>query len=836
MLPKNVRCLLIVCLLCLLRIETSAKCDDWANLQKFEDVFVRDVQLDRFGNLYAVGSFFNPDFTIGSISIPYLGGHTIFVLKFDNNLSLIWGKSFGTGENCEATHLEIDHEDNVIVTGYYFGGPLNLDCIQLANSGRFDTFVAKLFPDGTVQWAKHSTGVNDEEPTGLVITKRNDVIVVGHFVEGSGSFEGVPVQSFGGFDSFIVKLNSTGNVEWASGVGGSGGNLPDYIFDVDVDLDDNVVITGMFESEKLFIGQHSINRKTISENYFVAKLNSLGQSLWAKTTGLNVNASGWSVKVGTDNSIYVLGRFYAGTITVDGFSLTSSGDADVMLIKYSGEGHVLAAINFGGNEFDSGTSLDVDPFGNLIAIGYYYSPSFHVGPFTETKFDSSSDAFVVRFDTDLVALCFSRISGSGEAHVWTADIDLAGNIWLVVDNALGVGELIFDSQYAAGSLADTMIISLGDRDNFDVGSPTFVFDLELGEGQDLCSGDDVILDAGQWCNALITWQDGSHDRFYHAFDPGEYWVEVIINGVTARDTVTFLAPFPQTIDLGKDTTLCVGQSLFLDAGDHCSTTYEWQNGSTSSTFSVTQPGTYSVIISDGINVISDAVNVSYYPVPEVNLGGDKLICDGDLIAFDVTQSFPSKYLWSDGSAFSTFTVSEEGVFWVKIETTCLIEYDTITITKPGPLAVDLGKDLTVCAGNNVVIGGEVPNAVSYLWQDGTVEPALNVTYSGSFTVVISNGCDQVLDSVQVTVVDQNNLMLPNVITPNEDDANDSFVVPELLIGSQLQIYNRWGEDIYYSANYQNTWTGEGHSPGVYYYTLRGICPIPLKGTIHLLKN
>ncbi|HEX6891231.1 MAG TPA: gliding motility-associated C-terminal domain-containing protein [Chryseolinea sp.] len=836
MLPKDVRCLLIVCLLCLLRIETSAKCDDWANLQMFEDVFVRDVQLDRFGNLYAVGSFFNPDFTIGSISIPYLGGHTIFVLKFDKNLSLVWGKSFGTGGNCGATQVEVDHDDNILVAGHYSGGPLNLDCIQIANSGGFDTFVAKLFPDGTVQWATHSTGTNDEQPTGLVITKSNSVIVVGHFVEGSGSFEGVTVQSFGGLDSFIVKLSTTGKVEWASSIGGSGGNLPDYILDVDIDLDDNVLITGMFESEKLFIGQQTIDRKTISENYFVAKLNSLGQSLWAKTTGLNVDASGWSVKVGTDNNIYVLGRFYAGTIAVDGFSLTSSGDADAMLIKYSGDGHVLAAINFGGDEFDSGATLDVDPFGNLVAVGYYYSTSFHVGSFTETKFDSSSDAFVIRFDTDLAALCFSRISGSGEAHVWTADIDLAGNIWLVVDNALGVGELLFDTQYAVGSLVDTMIISLGDRDDFDSGSPTYAFDVELGDGQDLCSGEDVILDAGQWCNPLITWQDGSHDRFYHVVDPGEYWVEVTVNGLTGRDTVTFLAPFPQTIDLGKDTTLCVGQSILLDAGDHCGTTYEWQNGSTSSTFSVTQPGTYTVIISDGTKVISDAVNVSYYPLPEVNLGVDKLICDGDLIAFNVTQSLPSKYLWSDGTAFPTFTVSEEGVFWVKVETKCQIEYDSITLSKPGPLVVDLGKDRTICAGNNVVIGSEVPNAVSYLWQDGTVEPTLNVTRSGSFNVVISNGCDQTTDSVRVTLVDQNNLLLPNVITPNEDDANDVFVVPELLIGSQLQIYNRWGEAIFYSPSYQNTWAGEGLSAGVYYYTLHGICPVPIKATIHLLKN
>src|SRR6185503_9009723 len=152
----------------------------------------------------------------------------------------------------------------------------------------------------------------------------------------------------------IAKLSSTGNVEWASSVGGTGGNLPDYILGVDTDSNDNVVITGFFESEKLFVGTHTIDKKTISENYFVAKLNSMGQPLWAKGTGNNVDASGSSVKVGADDNIYVLGRFYAGTITVDGVSLTSAGDADALLIKYSPDGYALAAINFGGDEFDSG--------------------------------------------------------------------------------------------------------------------------------------------------------------------------------------------------------------------------------------------------------------------------------------------------------------------------------------------------------------------------------------------------------------------------------------------------------------------------------------------------
>ena len=830
------RHLLVIYLLCLRGIESFAQCNDWENLLTFESVYVQDTHRDRFGNLYAVGSFNNPSFIIGSTAIPYFGGHTIFILKFDKNLNVIWGKSFGNGSTCMATHVDVDHEDNLVVSGLYHDGPLTFDCILLPNSGHSDIFVAKFFHDGVVQWAKHSTGTNDEYGTGLVISKSNDVIIVGSFVEGSGSFEDVPVQSFGGYDSFIVKLTSMGGVEWASSIGGSGGNLPDYILGVDVDFNNNVVITGMFESEKLSIGSFTIDRKTISENYFVAKFNSVGQALWAKGTGLNVDVSGYAVKVGTDGNIYVLGRFYSGMITVDGFTLTSTGDADAMLIKYSSDGNALAAINFGGTDFDSGTKLDLDPFGNVVASGYYYSISFHIGPFTELKAESASDLFVIKFDNDLNALCLSRVTGNAEVSLQSLDVDDAGNIWISVQNMFGFGQVVFNTDYVVESDVHTMIVSINDVNDFDAGLPEFEFDVELGEGEEMCSGDDAVLDAGEWCNAIITWQDGSHNRFYEVIHPGEYWVEVEVNGVVARDSVVFLALFPETLDLGKDTTLCAGQSLLLDAGDYCGISYEWQNGSTSSTFLVTQSGVYSVLIKNGTNMVSDAITVSYHPEPEVNLGEDKRICDGEFIAFDVTQSFPSQYLWSNGSTLPTLTISDQGTFWVKVENVCQIEYDTITISRPGPLVVELGEDRTICTGNSIVLGGVVTNAVSYAWQDGTTEPELNVSSSGNFSVVVSNGCVEKADSIRVSVVNQNDLTIPNVITPNDDEANDLFIVPEELKGSQLQIYNRWGEDIYYNSSYQNTWMGEDQSAGVYYYTLQGVCPMAIKGTIHLLKH
>jgi gliding motility-associated-like protein len=72
------------------------------------------------------------------------------------------------------------------------------------------------------------------------------------------------------------------------------------------------------------------------------------------------------------------------------------------------------------------------------------------------------------------------------------------------------------------------------------------------------------------------------------------------------------------------------------------------------------------------------------------------------------------------------------------------------------------------------------------------------------------------------------LWVPNTITPNGDGANDFLVIPALtgFPGSSIEIFNRWGGQVYASADYQNDWdgvhqsTGEALPDGTYFYILR----------------
>ena len=64
-------------------------------------------------------------------------------------------------------------------------------------------------------------------------------------------------------------------------------------------------------------------------------------------------------------------------------------------------------------------------------------------------------------------------------------------------------------------------------------------------------------------------------------------------------------------------------------------------------------------------------------------------------------------------------------------------------------------------------------------------------------------------------------MIPNVITPNGDGLNDKFDLlnREFYAPVTITIYNRWGQEVYHSANYQGDWPQDDSVDGVYYYRL-----------------
>ncbi len=204
-----------------------------------------------------------------------------------------------------------------------------------------------------------------------------------------------------------------------------------------------------------------------------------------------------------------------------------------------------------------------------------------------------------------------------------------------------------------------------------------VCQVDLGPDTTLCDGVVYTLDATK-NNGEYLWQDGSTGATFNVTEPGTYWVEQTANLCTSRDTVVIdFKPTP-SIDIENEVNTCIGETYTIDAS-LANATYLWQDNSTDPTFEVTTEGFYEVEVTVNGCRITENVEVIFNSPPEVDLGEDVTICEGDFL--NLKPNIPdATYLWHDNSTKSNFIAAREGSYWVEVnQYDCLVR-DTINVT------------------------------------------------------------------------------------------------------------------------------------------------------------
>ena len=135
-----------------------------------------------------------------------------------------------------------------------------------------------------------------------------------------------------------------------------------------------------------------------------------------------------------------------------------------------------------------------------------------------------------------------------------------------------------------------------------------------------------------------------------------------------------------------------------------------------------------------------------------------------------------------------------------------------------------------------------PRVFSRTYNPGNLVLAEGGTYiialSSSSTLIASTATNhsQCPASVVQRLVIVPELNVPNIITPNNDNLNDVFMLPVSQRGGKLEIYNRWGRKVQEYANYQNTWGGGDQPSGVYYYYLTDLSGNKSKGWVEVNRG
>lgn len=274
--------------------------------------------------------------------------------------------------------------------------------------------------------------------------------------------------------------------------------------------------------------------------------------------------------------------------------------------------------------------------------------------------------------------------------------------------------------------------------------------LNLGTDTTFCgTAFSFLLHAGGAFENYL-WQDGSTDSTFLASSPGWYWVRIKDScGNIALDSIHIFADSTVLFDLGPNLNMCLHDTTLLNINTGF-TNYQWTplintiQLSADSLLVYPASSTWyfvSAIKPNGCTV-KDSIFIQVNNLPNINLGNDHPICNGDTLILDAGTGYQI-YNWSTGEHTPLIHVTMAGVYSVEVtDFNSCISSDTFTVTQvySNP-AIELGDDSTICSLTPRALHAGV-GFVSYLWNSNESTESILINAMGTYWVSVTdaNGC------------------------------------------------------------------------------------------------
>ncbi len=340
-----------------------------------------------------------------------------------------------------------------------------------------------------------------------------------------------------------------------------------------------------------------------------------------------------------------------------------------------------------------------------------------------------------------------------------------------------------------------------------------------------CTASVLLRPGMQPAGSTYRWQDGSTSATYLARASGRYSVTVTTaQGCSGTAAVNVVLGTVPSVRLPADTASCTASLLLQVRAQPVGSTYRWQDGSTSATYSAKASGRYSVTVTSPTGCASTAtVNVTLNAVPLPRLPLDTLVCATSVLLRPGAQPVGSTYRWQDGSTGATYLAQSTGTYTVLVTTP---QGCTGTATSQVRLgikpSVSLGADTAICPNATLVLRtNPQPAGTLYRWQDGSTAATYLASGPGQYSVEVRATATSCPTSATRIITAVNcPIIIPNIITPNGDQENEFFTLKGLVAAEwHLIIFDRWGRQVYDRAHYDNGWNAAGQASGMYYYLL-----------------
>ncbi len=222
-------------------------------------------------------------------------------------------------------------------------------------------------------------------------------------------------------------------------------------------------------------------------------------------------------------------------------------------------------------------------------------------------------------------------------------------------------------------------------------------------------------------------------------------------------------------------------------------------------------------------------------------------CPGQTVYFKPNHLRHTTWYWNFGDGKNktqhiannragviSHTFTQAGSYWVTLTDSsgCTPKDSVLIVVENGVVANFTSTTTTSCSGTFVQLQNQSTGATNYSWQwPGGSSTATNPSFnyqSADTTIEVTliasnqNCADTLSQTVNIQSSTFNPQSMPNVITPNNDGVNDEFCIPQAVGFSDcyaIQIFNRWGSEVFTSQNPQDCWQAQNAAAGVYFYVL-----------------
>ena len=563
-----------------------------------------------------------------------------WIVKIDSLGLKQWDKRFG-GTNDDYLYSVQQTTDGGYILGGYSWSGLSGDKTQ-PSWGNADYWIVKIDSLGIKQWDKRLGGTGDDELHSLQQTTDGGYILGGISNSGIGGDKTQP--SWGSEDYWIVKIDSLGIIQWDKRFGGMG---YDYLCSLEQTTDGGYILGGYSSSGTG--GDKTQPSWGGSFDYWIVKIDSLGIKQWDKRFGGTLYDYFYSLKQTTDGE-YILGGYSNSGISGNK-TQPSWGGGDYWIVKINSLGMKKWDKRFGGTSDEELYNIFLTSDGGYIISGDSYSSIS--GDKTENNL-GTEQTWVVKTDSLGNTQWDKTIFTTGHDENGLAIQTKDGCYAMSNVTAGGIGG--DKTQPSQGSF-DYWIIKFCDSTLAVIptvnlaASDTNLCETNCIDFTDISTNNPT---SWQWTfnGANITSSTLQNPKGICYNTNGNYDVTLIACNSAGCDTLTInnfiIVDAIPTINLGIDTTICIGDSMLLDAGAGFAS-YLWSNNSTTQTITVASPGVYTVQITSGNCVSTDTVIVNFIPcaLPVVSLASsDTILCEKQSINFfDLSLNNPTSWQW-----------------------------------------------------------------------------------------------------------------------------------------------------------------------------------------------